>query len=222
MWNYCEGYTAEGVTGCSTPTAGYWFNPVEILMSELLRGATVSLPSNVTDILGVLRIASQAMFGCILSGLVLNFLAIFASFAPLYSRWWSLPVGVLSFLAALVTTGGVVVATVLFVVFRNVVISQAGLNIRASIGKPMFAFMWIGAAASLIAFGIQLCLACCCASRRDVRTGRKRGRRTAYERPSTGSSGTLMEKEKAPTEAHGGMFQRIMHSSGRSSLTAVD
>lgn len=39
LWNYCEGYGSE-ISGCSTPETLYWFNPVEILLSELLAGAT--------------------------------------------------------------------------------------------------------------------------------------------------------------------------------------
>lgn len=46
LWNFCEGYDdGSGITYCSTPTKMYAFNPVEILLSELLAGATSkSLP----------------------------------------------------------------------------------------------------------------------------------------------------------------------------------
>ncbi len=40
LWSYCEGYNGEGVTWCSTPTTLYWFNPVEIIIDQLLAGAT--------------------------------------------------------------------------------------------------------------------------------------------------------------------------------------
>ena len=39
LWNYCEGYDNE-ISDCSTPKTLYWFNPVEIILSELLAGAT--------------------------------------------------------------------------------------------------------------------------------------------------------------------------------------
>ena len=39
LWNYCDGYNNE-ISGCSTPKNLYWFNPVEIILSELLAGAT--------------------------------------------------------------------------------------------------------------------------------------------------------------------------------------
>jgi hypothetical protein len=44
----------------------------------------------------------------------------------------------------------------------------------------MFAFMWIAAGFNLFGFLIHLFLTCCCASKRDVRTGRRRGNKAAY------------------------------------------
>lgn len=44
LWAFCEGYVSEGITDCSTPKVAYWFNPVQILLNELLAGATSSLP----------------------------------------------------------------------------------------------------------------------------------------------------------------------------------
>ena len=41
LWTFCEGYEdGTGITYCSPPTKMYSFNPIEILMSELLAGAT--------------------------------------------------------------------------------------------------------------------------------------------------------------------------------------
>lgn len=40
LWNYCEGYYDTGITYCSTPKAMFWFDPVKILLNELLAGAT--------------------------------------------------------------------------------------------------------------------------------------------------------------------------------------
>lgn len=42
LWNYCAGYD-NGITGCSKPRTLYWFNPVQIILSELLSGATSKL-----------------------------------------------------------------------------------------------------------------------------------------------------------------------------------
>lgn len=44
LWNFCEGYLDEGITNCSKPKTLYWFNPVEIILNELLSGATSTFP----------------------------------------------------------------------------------------------------------------------------------------------------------------------------------
>jgi len=89
----------RGITYCSPPETLYWFNPVAVLLNELLAGATITLPSQVIDILAILRIASQIMFGFFLTGCVMAFLLIFVSLPAVYSRWLSLPITLLSFIA---------------------------------------------------------------------------------------------------------------------------
>ncbi|KAH8685577.1 SUR7/PalI family-domain-containing protein [Tricladium varicosporioides] len=195
LWNFCEGYNDEGITYCSPNKMLYWFNPVEILLDELLAGATITLPAQVNNILDLIKIASHVMFGFFLTGVCMNFVNIFLAFLPLYSRWWSLPIAIWTFISALLTTAAAIIATAMFIIFRNVITSQGGLNIGASVGTQMFAFMWVGAASSIFGWLIHLCLSCCCASRRDVRTGRRKGSKKAYgnarseekERPVAGS-----------------------------------
>jgi hypothetical protein len=40
LWNFCEGYNGDGITHCSKPETLYAFNPVEIILNELLSGAS--------------------------------------------------------------------------------------------------------------------------------------------------------------------------------------
>lgn len=180
LWNFCEGYNNDGITYCSPTKTLYWFNPVEVLLNELLSGATIALPSEINNILTLIRIASHIMFGFFLTGVCMNFVNCFIAPVALYSRWWSFPLTVWTFIAALLTTAAAVIGTVMAVIFRNVATSQTNLNISASIGTDMFAFMWIGAGASIIGFLIHFSMMCCCASRRDVKTGRRRGNKNAY------------------------------------------
>ncbi|KAF2117775.1 integral membrane protein-like protein [Lophiotrema nucula] len=186
LWGFCEGYNGEGVTFCSKPQTAYWFNPVEILRNELLAGASINLPANVNDILDLIKIASQVMFGLFLTSACLSFVLIFAVPLSVYSRWLALPIAIFTFLNALFCTAASVIATVMFVIFRNVISGVAEINISADIGTTMFAFMWVASAFSIFAWLIQTGLCCCCASRRDIRTGRKRGNEKAYDMPVDG------------------------------------
>jgi len=191
LWNFCEGYVGQGMTHCSKPRTLYWFNPVEILLNELLAGATIALPTDVIDVLDILKLASQWMFGLFLTGTCVEFVMIFIVPLSVYSRWVSFVVAPLTFFAALCTTIATVLATVMFIIFQNAAGNVAELNIKANIGKKMFAFMWIATAFAILAWLIQLCLLCCCASRRDIKKGKKKGSKHAYE-----NAGTESEKPK--------------------------
>lgn len=180
LWNFCEGYNNEGITYCSPPKALYWFNPVEILLNELLAGASIVLPAEINNILKLIRIASHVMFGGFLTGICMNFVSIFLTPLAIYSRWWSLPVAIWTYIATLLTFAGAIIGTVMAVVFKHVVTGQSDLNLGASIGILMLVFMWMSAATTGLGFLIHLSLACCCASRRDVKTGRRKGNRAAY------------------------------------------
>ena len=197
LWNFCEGYLDEGITFCSRRQSFYWFNPVEILLNELLAGATIALPAEISDILDLIKIASNVMFGFFLTGVCMNFVSIFLAPITLYSRWWSLPFTIWSFIAALLTTAATIIATVMFIIFRNTITSQEGINIGASLGTVMFTFMWIGSGFSIAAFVIHLCLSCCCASRRDVKSGRKKGSKKAYRSSVSDDRKTPVNRRKA-------------------------
>lgn len=142
----------------------------------------VNLPADINDILDLIRLVSNWMFGLFLTGTVLSFVLIFIMPLSVFTRWLALPVAILAFLNALFTTVASVLATVMFVIFKNTISGVAELNIGAKIGTTMFAFMWVASAMTIFAWLVQMGLCCCCASRRDVKTGRKRGNEKAYTR----------------------------------------
>jgi uncharacterized membrane protein len=87
-----------------------------------------------------------------------------------------------------------VIATVMFIIMQNAVTSVEQLNIEGTIGKQMFAFMWIAAVTSILAFLITLGQCCCCASRRDIKKGKKTGSKKAWG--PDGAPGSLNEKSE--------------------------
>ncbi|KAI0152777.1 SUR7/PalI family-domain-containing protein [Xylariaceae sp. FL1272] len=176
LWNFCEGYNTDGITHCSKTNPKFWFDPVAILLSELFSGASIALPSEVNEILYYLRLVSHIMFGFFLVALILDFILIFLSPIVLFSRWWSLPMAILSFLAAALAIIAAGLGTAVSFVFKYALSSQPDLGVTASVGTKMLAFEWIAAGFTLLAFFIHAGLSCCCTSRRDLRTGRKGGK----------------------------------------------
>lgn len=191
LWNYCAGYNGQGITYCSPHTTAYWFNPVEIITSELLVGASIALPTEVLNVLDIVKTASTWMFACFMVGICLTVLSLI--FAPMAfskkPRWShkrkriflrSLPITILTFLALLFTAAGAIIATAMFVIFRNTFEGAAEFNIQAYLGTQMLAFEWTAVGLLLIGFIMQIgtcCGVCCC-------TGKKRAMRK-HERAGT-------------------------------------
>lgn len=197
LWNFCEGYEDTGITTCSKPEPLYAFNPVQIILNELLAGATIALPAEVMDALEIARIASRWMFGLFLTGTVLSFLAIFITpwgtssrppqaiavnpnlngpVKPHRRRTFillrSFPMVLFTFATALCTVVASAVATVMFTIFRNVFLENGvDLNIQAELGVRMLVFMWIASGFTLLGFIVQLtsCCCACCGGRRARR-----------------------------------------------------
>jgi hypothetical protein len=146
-------------------------------------------------LLGLVRTVSHWMFALFLTSAPLSFLCMLLTPLSIYSRLLTLPIAFLSFLCALTTTAACIIATALFVVFRNGITSQgANINIGAEIGVKMFAFMWTAAAGAIVGCLVQTGLCCCCASRRDVKRGKKVGRRSAYSEGEVPVRDQLEEK----------------------------
>ncbi|KIW30479.1 uncharacterized protein PV07_06221 [Cladophialophora immunda] len=210
LWNFCEGYNGEGITYCSPTKTLYWFNPVEIILDELLAGASITLPSEVVNVLDLVRLASAWMFSCFLIGTCLSFLCIFVS--PLgfsqRPRWQhkakriflrQFPVSILTLAALLFTAVASLIATIMFLIFRDKFSGAADLNIHASLGKPMLAFMWIATGLNLIGFLMQLgtcCGVCCC-------TGRKRAVRRSQMYEAGREEADNNTEEKTVQEGEG-------------------
>ncbi|KAL8953730.1 MAG: hypothetical protein Q9222_000412 [Ikaeria aurantiellina] len=200
LWNFCEGYGHE-ITKCSNPRRMYWFNPVEIILSELLAGATIALPSDITDALVLVRKASHWMFGLFLTSACLAVPSIFLAPLSIYTRWASLPLTILTFVTALTATAASIIASAMFIIFKKAIDGAAEtVNIQAELGTKMFVFMWMASGAALLGWLIQFGQCCCCASQRDVSSGRRKGSKKAYRafaRSTGGASPRMGEMPRA-------------------------
>ncbi|RYO97962.1 hypothetical protein DL764_007223 [Monosporascus ibericus] len=209
LWSFCEGYEdryrqspnpnlgfslpfTSGITYCSEPSPTFWFNPVEILLNELLAGASIALPSQVNDVLTILRIASHIMFGFFLTCAALNFILMVAAPVVVYSRIWSGPFSILALISTILVLVASALGTAMSFVFQFAMNSQPDLNISVEVGMKMLVFMWVATGFTLVAFVIHAGLCCCCTSRRDIKTGRRgawtgaraRGEKGGYNLPN--------------------------------------
>ena len=171
--------------------------PVSIIISELLSGASIALPSTIIDALKLVRVVSHWMFGLFITGACCCFVSIFLTPFSIFTRWATLPIAIFAFLTALFTTVATVIATVMFLIFKKVVQgAEDTVNIVPTIGIEMFAFMWIASACTLLGWIVQMGLCCCCASRRDIRKGKKVGRKKAWRQSGEVAPAQMHEKHR--------------------------
>jgi len=152
----------RGIVFCSTPVRFYWFNPVQILMDELLAGAKIALPTQVLTILDLLRLGQQVMFTFFLVGIILCFILMFISPLVLRSRGWCIPIVAFSLLACILVGGATVLATVFSVAAKYALTLQSELNIGVDLSATMLASMWIPALLTVTAFFLHSAVGCCC------------------------------------------------------------
>lgn len=178
------------------------------------------------DALDIAKVASHYMFGLFLTGTVLAFISIFLSPFEVSSRppqsitsnpetnaltrphrrrtfifLRALPLTFFSFFTALTTIVASAIATVMFMIFKNVFTdnSQAQeLNIKAEIGTRMLVYMWAASACVFIGFIIQVASCCCaCCGGRKARKALKNnpeGIGTGVETKENGSGSSLKSR----------------------------
>lgn len=176
-----------------------WFNPVEILVGELLSGAQIALPSAVITVLRLLRIGSQTMYVCFMAGTVLNFILVFATYLVVRTRWFTLLISVIAGASSILLTVGAIIATIISVAAKVALTSQDQLNIRVEIGIKMFAFMWIGALLTDLAFLLHAALGCCCKPDRGQSRGQASPPAAMSEKKSMDLPGFVRRRRGAET-----------------------
>jgi len=89
-------------------------------------------------------------------------------------------------------------------VFKYAAESQSELNIHSGVGTRMMVFVWVSSGFALLAFVIHAGLGCCCASKRDITTGRR-----PVRSESKRSAGVVTERdgsEEITAEGGGSRF----------------
>lgn len=102
-----------------------------------------------------------------MTGTVLNFVLLIATPVVLRTRWFSLLLSIFSFVSGILLTVAAIIATVISIAAKVALTAQDQLNIKADIGIKMFAFMWIGAILTDLAFLLHAAMGCCCKPQRN-------------------------------------------------------
>ncbi|KAF8425687.1 SUR7/PalI family-domain-containing protein [Tirmania nivea] len=188
LWGYCEGYNDKGVTWCTKPKNWYWFDPVEIITKQLLKGAKIALPEDIAKPLELAKGASYWMFVTWLVGAVFTLLSVCGSWVAIYSRWTTGCTGAVVGVAMGCITIGATMATTIYSLFRSTFEKAPGVTVSGILGKEMFMYMWMAAGFNMAAFVLQCGMCCCVRTEKQDRKrraggggGKKDGDETGWE-----------------------------------------
>jgi hypothetical protein len=114
------------------------------------------------------------MFGFFMAGACLSTILIFVVPFSVRSRRDAFIISIFTLLNAIMIFNATVIASAMFIIFKIAITSVDELNIQSQIGTKMFAFMWIATVFAMLTSFVHMGFCCCCASRKDVVTGRKK------------------------------------------------
>jgi len=91
------------------------------------------------------------MFTLFLTGACTCLVSVFLTPLSIYTRWATFPIAIFAFCSALMTTAANMIATVMFIIFKNVMYgAEETVNIMPEICCKMFAFMWVASASAIV------------------------------------------------------------------------
>ena len=127
--------------------------------------------------------ASHAMFLAFFVTTFTSLLCVFLCPLAVYSRLSSIPIAIFALLSALSTAIGACISAGMWTIFRNTINGYGGdLHIVPTVGTNMLVLESVAGGCALFAAFGQLAMMCCGTSRRDVKTGRRVGRRQRQEK----------------------------------------
>lgn len=149
------------------------------------------------------------MFAFFLTGTVLAFVLVFLSPIAIFSRWWSLPMALISAITFILIFAASTIASVISFVFKYAATAQSSLNIDASVGLKMFVFMWVATGFALVGFILHAGMGCCCTSRRDLKKGTKPMRHSSLHR-------AMSQRSQTSQMSHARSVNMVAGAQGRS------
>lgn len=123
------------------------------------------------------------MFGMFFATTFSSFICVFLCPLAVYSKLSSIPIAFFALLSGLCTLIASCISAGMWTIFKNTILQYGSdLNLVPTIGTKMVVFGFIAAGCSMFAALGQLGLLCCGTSRRDIKTGRRVGRRQRTEK----------------------------------------
>ncbi|KAK2810666.1 hypothetical protein FQN50_002706 [Emmonsiellopsis sp. PD_5] len=226
LWNHCYKDEADKEWKCTDRKTKYYFDPVAEWGLDDSQ-AEGFLPERLDDGISAYKKVTGWMFVAFVIAFVATLVEILVGISAIFSRWGSLVTTVVSSVSSFFYIAAAVTATALYGILVGAVnTSLKPYEIKSSLGKNMFATLWIGVAFSLASGLFWLFSVCCCSGRSPYGHDDRRGKRTyaektpyTYERVSSpyggpqGSSAVPLTSMPAPPAGRDMAYEPFRHDS---------
>ncbi|EEQ85462.1 hypothetical protein RJZ56_004354 [Blastomyces dermatitidis] len=202
LWNHCYGEYENGefkIVRCTDRKAKYWFNPIdEWDLEDLVEDNSDDkfLPDNLDKGLSAYKKVAGWMFIAFIVAFVATCVELLVGIAAVFSRWGSLVVTIVSAVSSVFFFAAAITATAMYAALTAAInTSLKPYNVHATLGKNMFATLWLGVAFSLASGVFWLFSVCCCSGRSPYSHSNNAGGGIGGGRRGTrGVSGITAEK----------------------------
>ncbi|PGH02358.1 hypothetical protein GX51_04666 [Blastomyces parvus] len=174
LWNHCYGEVDDQsgkVTKfeCTKRKAKYWFNPIdEWDLEDLVEDGDDDkfLPDSLEKGLRAYEKVAGWMFIAFVVAFVATCVELLVGISAIFSRWGSLIVTIVSAVSSVFLFAAAITATAMYAALTAAInTSLKPYNVRATLGKNMFATLWLAVAFSLASGLFWLFSVCCCSGR---------------------------------------------------------
>ncbi|OJD18128.1 hypothetical protein AJ78_01846 [Emergomyces pasteurianus Ep9510] len=173
LWNHCYGEYENGqykIVKCTDRKTKYWFNPIaEWDLEGYIKNkddADKFLPDSLDKGLSAYKKVASWMFIAFVVTAAATGVELLVGVSAIFSRWGSLVVTIVSAVSSFFFFATAITATAMYAALTAAVnASLKPYNVHASLGKNMFAILWLGVAFSLASGVFWLFSVCCCSGR---------------------------------------------------------
>ncbi|KAK6538706.1 hypothetical protein TWF694_010281 [Orbilia ellipsospora] len=212
LFSYCSGTydnatQSYNVNNCSSSSASFVFNIIDIINAQANTGKNLTFPSGVNDAFKAVRALTHAQYVCFVAGIIATGVELVLGIFAFLSRWGSCVTTIVAIFAFWALLAASVINIALYSTMSKAFNASFGtFGVSGAINRHVYTIMFVGVAVSLGAMLFWTLSTCCCSGRRDkIMKGERRSASPVkgYERVASPYMGHNTGPAPPPPQQYG-------------------